>query len=134
MPEFRTVQVGELKLNCAIEGSGLPASEIGLLPATAAVASTALESAAPETAPPAAPPAVPQTAAPAGRPPAGAAPAPGDARPGTDAQPVNDAAFAGCPYRLTCPVALPVCQDVVPPLTPGPGGQLVACHNPQESA
>jgi ABC-type glutathione transport system ATPase component len=49
-----------------------------------------------------------------------------------EAGPANAVSDTGCPYRATCPVALPVCAEVVPSLAAVSGGQLVACHNPQE--
>jgi oligopeptide/dipeptide ABC transporter ATP-binding protein len=48
------------------------------------------------------------------------------------AGPASAVAAAGCPYRLTCPIALPVCREVVPPLAPAADGRLVACHNAEE--
>ncbi|MEN3305431.1 MAG: peptide/nickel transport system ATP-binding protein [Micromonosporaceae bacterium] len=36
---------------------------------------------------------------------------------------------AGCRFHPRCPVAVPICAQVVPPLRPvGPSGELVACH------
>ena len=48
------------------------------------------------------------------------------------AGPASSVATVGCPYRLTCPIALPVCREVLPPLLPAADGRLVACHNAEE--
>jgi oligopeptide/dipeptide ABC transporter ATP-binding protein len=73
-------------------------------------------------------------APPAGTPPAGTAPdqAPGALAPSAEAGPANSAADTGCPYRLTCPISLPVCRDVIPPLAATADAHLVACHNAEE--
>jgi peptide/nickel transport system ATP-binding protein len=49
-----------------------------------------------------------------------------------EAGPANSASDTGCPYRLTCPISLPVCRDVIPPLAPVADAHLVACHNAEE--
>jgi ABC-type glutathione transport system ATPase component len=49
-----------------------------------------------------------------------------------EARPVNSASDTGCPYRLTCPISLPVCSDVIPPLAATADAHLVACHNVEE--
>ncbi|HVT70061.1 MAG TPA: ABC transporter ATP-binding protein [Trebonia sp.] len=72
----------------------------------------------------------------AGHPPGGTGPVAGP-EPDTgvvraEASPASAAAGTGCPYRLTCPVALAVCGQVVPPLAGVAETHLVACHNPQE--
>jgi ABC-type glutathione transport system ATPase component len=46
--------------------------------------------------------------------------------------PANSASATGCPYRLTCPVSLPVCAEVIPPLAATADAHLVACHNVEE--
>jgi oligopeptide/dipeptide ABC transporter ATP-binding protein len=73
-------------------------------------------------------------APPAGTPPAGTAPdqAPAADALAAEAGPANSAADTGCPYRLTCPISLPVCRDVIPPLAATADAHLVACHNAEE--
>jgi peptide/nickel transport system ATP-binding protein len=49
-----------------------------------------------------------------------------------EVRPANSAAATGCPYRLTCPIPLPVCREVIPPLAATADAHLVACHNVEE--
>jgi oligopeptide/dipeptide ABC transporter ATP-binding protein len=49
-----------------------------------------------------------------------------------EARPANSASDTGCPYRLTCPISLPICSDVIPPLAATADAHLVACHNVEE--
>jgi oligopeptide/dipeptide ABC transporter ATP-binding protein len=73
-------------------------------------------------------------APPAGTRPAGTAAdqAPAGEALAAEAGPANSAADTGCPYRLTCPISLPVCRDVIPPLAATADAHLVACHNAEE--
>jgi oligopeptide/dipeptide ABC transporter ATP-binding protein len=61
---------------------------------------------------------------------AGAAEAAG--APAGEVRPANSASDTGCPYRLTCPISLPVCSQVIPPLAATADAHLVACHNVEE--
>ena len=38
---------------------------------------------------------------------------------------------AGCRFHTRCPWATEICREVEPPLARYPGGQLAACHHPQ---
>jgi oligopeptide/dipeptide ABC transporter ATP-binding protein len=67
----------------------------------------------------------------AGRPPADSDSPAGEAA-AAEVRPANSASDTGCPYRLTCPISLPVCRDVIPPLAATAGAHLVACHNVEE--
>lgn len=49
----------------------------------------------------------------------------------TEVAPYAQATASGCPYRLTCPVVLPVCSQATPQLAPLTAEHSVACHNPQ---
>ncbi|HEY2285693.1 MAG TPA: ABC transporter ATP-binding protein [Streptosporangiaceae bacterium] len=73
-------------------------------------------------------------APPAGTRPAGTAAdqAPAGEALAAEAGPANSAADTGCPYRLTCPISLPICSDVIPPLAATADAHLVACHNVEE--
>jgi oligopeptide/dipeptide ABC transporter ATP-binding protein len=67
--------------------------------------------------------------------PTGALPAAGAGDAGTlppEVGPANAVSDTGCPYRLTCPISLPVCSQVIPPLTAIADAHLVACHNVEE--
>ena len=39
-----------------------------------------------------------------------------------------------CPFAARCPFATLICEQVEPPLAPGPSGTLVACHHADEAA
>jgi peptide/nickel transport system ATP-binding protein len=38
----------------------------------------------------------------------------------------------GCPFAARCPYAVALCRAMRPPLQPGAGGRLVACHRAGE--
>jgi peptide/nickel transport system ATP-binding protein len=56
-------------------------------------------------------------------------PARGGPRPLLTGEPPNPAARpSGCPFHPRCPVAIPLCKSVSPPLLPVADGHVAACH------
>jgi peptide/nickel transport system ATP-binding protein len=73
-----------------------------------------------------------EAGAPAADSPAADSGSPADEAAAAEVRPANSASDTGCPYRLTCPISLPVCRDVIPPLAAIADAHLVACHNVEE--